>query len=121
MAWDFPQYLGGGGEPSEASVDLSADVSGAAGGQRASLRLREGPLAYLPGEAILVFVGSVTLVYPQATDNDSEGDPKRKNHCLPEELNWYLCLSKSSSFSHSELVGGGGGERGRSGKLVPYS
>lgn len=73
-----PQYLGGRGEPSEASVDLSADVSGAAGGQRASLRLREGPLAYLPGEAILVFVGSVTLVYPQATDNDSEGDPKRK-------------------------------------------
>lgn len=85
-----------GGEPSEASegwaqgpaaVDPSADVSGAAGGQRASLRLREGPLAYLPGAAILVFVGSVTLLYPQATDNDSEEDPKRKSHCLPEELN----------------------------------
>lgn len=69
------------------AADLSADVFGAAGSQRASLRLREGPLAYLPGAAILFFVGSVTLLYPQATDNDSEGDPKKNSHCLPEELN----------------------------------
>lgn len=40
-----------------AATDLSAGVWGAAGGQRVSLRLGEGPLATLSGETILIVAG----------------------------------------------------------------
>lgn len=85
--WISPNMCVQGGEPSEASegwaldpaaAGLSADVWGAAGSQRVSLRLGERPLAFLLGATSPVVVEAVTPFYAQVIDDDSGGGPKKK-------------------------------------------
>lgn len=85
--WISPNTCVEGSEPSDASkgwaldpaaADLFADVWGAAGNQRVSLRLGEGPLAFLLGAAIIFIVETVAPSYSQVTEDDSRGGSKRK-------------------------------------------